>query len=247
MSHRQPARISVTLSRGRPGLPTFATTHLQLPREYNPMDVADVTGDGVFDLVTVSPNDSLLRVFAGRGDGSFAAARLTEIGLHASDVKATTGRNGVYGDVLVGRYNSLALVPGTENGHLEGYRPVVQEEDFSDFAAADLNHDGRLDVIAGGSQAKPRTRRVLLNVGGAFVETATIASGDYSTVDVGDYDADGRLDLAVVDGAAGSLVLHRGMGDGTFGWNETIAAGRSFGLLPLMSIATAPTTSSPSD
>ena len=110
------------------------------------MDVADVTGDGVLDIVTVSPNESVLRVFAGRGNGSFTAARTTGIGFDAYEVKATAGRDGVYGDVLVGRYYSLALVPGTVNGHLEGYRPVLEGDNFSDFAAADLNRDGRLDV-----------------------------------------------------------------------------------------------------
>lgn len=86
------------------------------------------------------------------------------------------------------------------------------------MVAADLNGDGRLDVATSDFATGPA---VFLGLGdGRF--TATSLGGEIATggLDVGDFDGDGHLDLAVArrafSGIPTQVLVYRGDGSGTF-------------------------------
>ena len=83
-------------------------------------------------------------------------------------------------------------------------------------AAADLNGDGRADVVTANGGSGDVS--VLLGDGaGGFAAAKTFASGPHPVgVAVGDMDGDGRLDLAVVNRDDSTVAVLRGAGDGTF-------------------------------
>ena len=92
-------------------------------------------------------------------------------------------------------------------------------------AAADLNHDGRVDVVV--ANRGSNTLSVLLGVGrGVFAPHTQFATGaGPSSVAIADLDGDGQLDLVATNSAANSVSVLRGTGDGRFLTHIEIPAG----------------------
>ena len=92
----------------------------------------------------------------------------------------------------------------------------------SPFAFADLNNDGKIDLIAGGSSADGTTLQVAIALGngdGTF-KPATIMQiegfGFVNSIGVADFDGDGKPDLFVGGVIEGVTGIFPGNGDGTF-------------------------------
>ena len=96
------------------------------------------------------------------------------------------------------------------------------------MAAADFNGDGRLDlVVTSGSYSNQRLMIRLGNGDGTFGDPLFIGTGGYNVgaPAIGDFNGDGKLDLAVADGRSVYVLL--GNGDGTF--QTGVAYGTSYG------------------
>jgi hypothetical protein len=98
-----------------------------------------------------------------------------------------------------------------------------------EIIAADLNHDGKVDLVVEGAGTS-----VLLGVGNATFSTAQQfqTSGEGAAVTAADFNGDGNLDLAVAASPPGDLLTQRHdvymlLGDGKGGF--TVAGGYSAG------------------
>ena len=88
----------------------------------------------------------------------------------------------------------------------------------SSVAVGDFNGDGKLDLVVTNSAESDATVGVLLGNGdGTFQNQVDYPVGTYPyIVAVGDFNGDGKLDLAVTDNANNGVQVVLGNGDGTF-------------------------------
>jgi hypothetical protein len=86
--------------------------------------------------------------------------------------------------------------------------------------AADFNGDGKLDLITLNGPGAPANNSLTLLLGngdGTFTQgTAPATTFSPGSIAVGDFNADGKPDLAVASAAANSFTVLLGNGDGTF-------------------------------
>ena len=90
-------------------------------------------------------------------------------------------------------------------------------------AIADLNADGKLDLVSSGSDSLSSSTFVVVSLGGGdgnLTPVVFTTSGFISTgVTIGDFNGDGKLDLAMpsfIFGIGNVLQVYTGNGDGTF-------------------------------
>ena len=211
---------------------------ISLPAEYVPSGTdlfvaADFNGDGKLDLVAEEGGKGDLLVMLGNGDGTFTA--LTPISVTTNTISslyaADFNGDGVLD--LVVDYNSLQFGSGTfavylGNGDGTFQTPVLTNASVSSgldvglfaIATADFNGDGKQDVASADSIFIPTEAGTLVGAvslgegNGTFNFNAngfTLAeTPDYQTAYTGDFNADGKLDVAMGTNIA------LGNGDGTF-------------------------------
>jgi FG-GAP-like repeat/FG-GAP repeat/Abnormal spindle-like microcephaly-assoc'd, ASPM-SPD-2-Hydin len=210
--------------------------------------VGDFNHDGQPDVAVsapVGPQSDGISILVGNGTGSFTPFSVASpnffappsIGaIAAGDLNAdgysdlvATGSNPTAGDIPTG-YISAMFNDGT--GHFgqaaDDEANLYNTRTFpgSAIALADVNGDGRLDVVAGapnterGSFLPPSSVSVILNNGKGgphyvsgfgFPQTFIAAAGPNEGVVVADFNKDGAPDIAVTSQLGVSLLFHSGV------------------------------------
>jgi hypothetical protein len=181
----------------------------------NPVSLAvgDFNGDGKLDLAVANfgTNGSVL---LGNGDGTFQPA-ISFAGGGTSVVASDFNADGKL-DLALSSLSSGNTGPGTVNillGKGDGtfQAPVSYNAGSNTNAAAlalgDFNGDGKLDLAVGSGSTNSNGNISLLlgNGDGTFQSAANYGEGSNPYLTVGDFNADGRLDLAVVDPSGSTI------------------------------------------
>jgi hypothetical protein len=206
----------------------------------NPVTVAlgDLRGDGRLDIVTANQGftdiQGSVSVLLNQDDGTFQPAVDYSLGAPALDLAAR--------DVALGDFNgdgrldivtannsadggSFSLLVGNGDGTFQtGVEHAVPASPIS-ITAADLNHDGTLDLVMGTFLGRAdNLDEVLGNGDGTFQAPVTIGSGILpASIAVGDFQGNGILDLAVANTSGDDVSVILGNGDGTFQTVPTFA------------------------
>ncbi|MGB7601904.1 MAG: FG-GAP-like repeat-containing protein [Candidatus Sulfotelmatobacter sp.] len=210
--------------------------------------VADVNGDGHPDLVvsnyclsTSNCTYGTVDVLLGNGDGTFQSAVSYNSGGYYSRSVTVADLNGDgKPDLIVISqcnnnnncdFGSVGVLLGNGDGTFQAASSYSTDEQSAySVAAADVNGDGKLDVIVGdqcdySSDCGNGVVAVLLGNGdGTLQMPSTYNSGGMSTssVLVKDVNGDGKPDILATNGCAdnscssGSVGVLLGNGDGTF-------------------------------
>jgi len=188
--------------------------------------VGDFNGDGAPDLA-VGGIIPIVSVLLGNGDGSFPAESNFDAGLGPRSVAIGDFDGDGVLDLAVANVASgnVSVLLGAGDGSFQTARNFDAGEAPRSIAVGDFNGDGVLDlaVANGRSLAGTGSIWVLLGNGDGTFQTA----GRYGTnfhwcVAIGDFNGDGVLDLAAVNGGAvppftgGNVWVLLGNGDGTF-------------------------------
>ncbi len=181
---------------------------------------ADFNGDGKLDIVTFTSNPLGINVSLGNGDGTFQPPVFYSAA-NATDV--ITGDFNGDGKVDLAFINdsppvSVFVMLGNGDGTFQSAIQTTVSEGVAAIKAADVNHDGTLDLVA---ITGARTITVLLGNGdGTFTQQAmTYHSGtspDPTDIAIADFNQDGNPDVVAADQNANDVNVLLGNGDGTF-------------------------------
>ena len=179
--------------------------------------IADVDGDGIDDLLSVST--AKLWFSKGIGDGTFAVATSTPNSVSPRDLVAVDFNGDGDVDVCIAALigGSAALMLGNGDGTFQPELAVPAGGPQADLETRDLDGDGALDIVATLGFGAVGLGVVLGNGDATFQPPAVLApSGDAVDSAIVDLDEDGALDLVVVTSSPNELVRFLGNGDGTF-------------------------------
>ena len=217
-----------------PAIPTVAGLALSQPV------AADVDGDGKLDVVVAS--NGLVAVLIGNGDLTFQAAQDYSTGTYAETAAVADLDGDGFPDLVVSTvaddYSQAPAALSILRNNGDGTFAAGAEYPFygrpSVAAAADLDGDGKLDVVAGSADAAAAV--VLLNLGGGDLASPRIEALEPFALALGDFDGDGFLDVVIGSGTDG-IALARGGPDG--GYTVAPPAPPQSPNLLVVSIATA--------
>ncbi|MDE1160625.1 MAG: FG-GAP-like repeat-containing protein [Acidobacteriaceae bacterium] len=212
--------------------------------------VGDFNGDGYPDFIVSTDYSTTLLLALGNGGGTFRTSSISlpnvNGGVFAGTV--TTGDFNSDGkiDFAVLNNNGCQIFLGDGDGTFTVGQLVAPGQLGGGYLAlvtGDLDGDGKPDLITVGATVAYSYIAVLHGVGdGTFTLVApsfAISGTPFSSSLVtGDFDGDGKLDVAYATSGNGSsanaILLARGNGDGTFLLPQQLASG-----MPYVSLATA--------
>ncbi|HYP54939.1 MAG TPA: VCBS repeat-containing protein, partial [Solirubrobacterales bacterium] len=210
---------------------------------FEPIAVADVTGDNLADFVAFNAGDSKVHTFPGQGNGTFGApvktageldsALFDGSGYYFLDVVNVTGLHRA--DLVMVDQDGVAIViEGQPDGTFAGgsisfeasptpLKPVMLDRDGHEpVAISDVNGDGSAELVTQRGDSihvyaaddYGVYKDPVVSLGGQAASTLYSGVG-HELVGVLDIDGDGRGDLVSAHGQ-GDLRVHRGNADLTF-------------------------------
>ena len=185
--------------------------------------LADVNGDSILDVISVSPGtsvdeDALLGVAFGKGDRQFEATThfpLNGPSNNPEQIEVGDFNNDGFVDLFItlpranddDPANRLALFTGRGDGSFTFTNDLRVGRDQSSekllrIASADLDGNGTLDLVAAvpmlGSMYDPGNVTIFLGDGtGEFPTRHEISSDAPTGLEIADWNGDGSLDIAV--------------------------------------------------
>jgi FG-GAP-like repeat/Abnormal spindle-like microcephaly-assoc'd, ASPM-SPD-2-Hydin len=205
---------------------------------------ADVNGDGQMDLAMAESNcftgvcsPGVASVYLGNGDGTFQAAIDNAVGVLPTAIAAADFNGDSKLDLVVantdqGAGNTVSVLLGNGDGTFQPHRDYITGSGPQGIIAEDFNGDGRTDLAVAGSNGLdillgngdgtfqpyeeypyPTGRaEALTNMARPDTTSAVASAGIIAS---GDFNQDGKLDLAV-SSTYNQVAIFLGRGDGSF-------------------------------
>ena len=195
--------------------------------------VGDFNGDGKADLaVTNQGSSNTVGILLGNGDGTFQSQVTYATGTAPRSVAVGDFNGDGRSDLAVTNQagNTVSILLGNGDGTFQTQVTYATGTGPTPLAIGDFNGDGKPDLVVGNFGAgSGNTVSVLLGNGdGTFQAQVTYAVGNGPRpLAVGDFNGDGKLDLAVGNNTDNTVSILLGNGNGTFQSQVTYATGNS--------------------
>jgi hypothetical protein len=184
--------------------------------------LTDLNGDGKLDIATANSFSSTtnVSVLLGNGNGTFQAkVDYAFGGLAPPNSLSTADFNGDHKPDLVAVNGSAATVfLGNGDGTLKAPVSYGGSNFATCVAVEDFNGDGKPDLALTSYGSASGIVSIMLGKGdGTFFAPVDYSAGPSPfAVTVGDYNGDGKVDIATADTQVDQISVLLGIGDGTF-------------------------------
>jgi hypothetical protein len=172
---------------------------------------ADVNGDGKLDLICANYGANTLSVLTNNGSGVFGSNATLNVGSGPNSVIAADINGNGKVDLICANFgnglgNTLSVLTNNGSGVFGSNATLNVGSGPSSVIAADVNGDGKLDLICANGTF-PGTLSVLTNNSrGGFVLASTPGVGNLpQSVVAVDVNGDGKLDLTCVNRGANTV------------------------------------------
>jgi len=176
---------------------------------------ADVTGDGLVDLIVPHRDGGQSHIYVNAGKGTFAGATRVPFGPANAHIRMSAAAD-LNGDgrqdlVTIDETTGVAIYFGEAGNRLSAAVPVgLGDKSPYALATADLDGNGTIDIVVGYVEARPA---VFFNDGSGRRFTPVLFGDDQGTAygfAIGDVDKDGRLDIAMARSEAPNVLYFGG-------------------------------------
>jgi len=184
--------------------------------------VADFNGDGIPDMAVAFFEDYTVQVLDGNGDGTFGTAATYNVGRHPYAIASADLNHDGHPDLVTANEADGTITVLLNNG-TGGFTqapgsPITVGTQPTGVAIKDLNDDGIPDIAV--ANYGSNTISILIGKGdGTFTPAATptlpTGTGPYNVV-IGDFQGNGKQDIACTNKGSANMEVYLGNGDGTF-------------------------------
>jgi hypothetical protein len=212
--------VSILLRNGTGGFGT--ATNVTAGTNPSAIAVADLNGDGNLDLAISNAGSDNVSVLLGDGAGHFGSAANFFVGANPSAIVISDFNNDGKADLAVANAdtNNVSILLGNGMGgfgaatdFIVGFSPVA-------LAVGDFNGDGVKDIAVADFFYDGNGNNVSILLGdgaGRFIKGGELYAGTSPiAIAVGDFNGDGKIDLAVVNTGSYDVSIFIGDGAGAF-------------------------------
>ncbi|MFQ5767634.1 MAG: FG-GAP-like repeat-containing protein, partial [Acidobacteriota bacterium] len=212
--HTRPPLLDITVMRGRGNGRYETVSRLPVLETQDDLKLGDFNEDGTLDLVAVSKGLDLLLFYPGLGDGTFGTRRDFRTGVGPSDLAVADLDGDSHLDLAILNAQSwdISLLRGQGNGLFELTDRLAVGRDPRSLIVNDFTGDSWPDLVS--TARSSGSTLLFVNLGeGRFAPGVRVGEALFP-IRAGDFNGDGRLDLA--GGATDRMIVLLGKGDGAF-------------------------------
>lgn len=225
---------TISLLRGNGDGSFQAPLHTAVGDAPSAVAAGDLDGDGTIDLAVSNHNSSNVSRLSGNGDGTFDPAVHFAVGSGPYSVALGDINGDGRADLITANAEglNLSVLLSNGNGTFQAATHHAASSPPAQSVVSDLDGDGKADIATaheGGSGLS-----ILRNVGTCSSNCGTIASAVHygvgttpESIATGDFNGDGKTDLATVNRGSNNVSISLGTGTGTFIAGVTVPAGTS--------------------
>ncbi|SHL94963.1 T9SS type A sorting domain-containing protein [Hymenobacter psychrotolerans] len=220
--------VSVILGDGQGGFAT-PTNYALTSRGRGELLLADANGDAQPDILTIDGNQAVVLLnqgngqFSAPGQLSAASASGSPLSFTAADFNADGRLDVAYTDVRGGQAGAVVRTRLAAGTYQDVFLAAPTPFPLANLRAADLNNDGRADLLANDAGGLLVWLRNAANTGFAAPVSTSLVPFQRTDVACTDLDGDGTLDLLTTAGNS-PIELLRGLGTGAFAQPGTAVA-----------------------
>lgn len=192
----------------------------------------DFNADGKLDLATANGGSNNVSILLGTGTGSFAIAADFSVGSSPMSIISDDFNGDGKPDLATSNLNSsdVSVLLGTGSGGFGVATNFLVGTKPNCIFSADFDGDGKADLVTANRHVQdgfPNSISVLIGTGtGNFATASTFSISSFlSGVTCGDFNGDGKVDLATANGYSNDVSVFLGSGTGSFSSAATFSTG----------------------